>query len=243
MLDDYRDVIAYIQAGYLGCWGEWNTSAEGAGPAYAPLLHNAADRKDIIDHILSAYAAANLSPAAELRRPVFAKEVFDRNPQANVGLHNDCFLTNESDMGTYSNFDDDNRANFVNSEAAEAWAKELTADKSFGGETCPVADQRSGQPGEFGHDQGVPVPAGGQRFPEPGPCPVGTGETLVGERLLRRHAQGEKGILLCGEVLVVGDTRAYPIRSPLAPVKELWWSWQKTVNVITSFFIVSNHII
>jgi hypothetical protein len=64
--------------------------------------------------------------------------------------------------------------------------------------------QRPGQAVEFGHDQGISGPAGGQRFPESRPCPVGTGQALICERLPRRHPQSGQGILLCGEILVVG---------------------------------------
>jgi hypothetical protein len=140
MLGDYRDVIAYIQAGYLGRWGEWNTA--GYNSVNAPLLYNYADRSGIIDRALSAYAAENVLPDVALRRPVFAKEVIDRHPAANVGLHNDCFMTSNSDMGTYSNFPD-SPANFGSSSAAKAWAQAFTTNKSFGGETCPLTDNPS----------------------------------------------------------------------------------------------------
>ncbi|HKJ12933.1 MAG TPA: DUF4832 domain-containing protein [Ornithinimicrobium sp.] len=135
MLGEYRDVIAFIQAGYLGRWGEWNTA--GDNPNQAPLLYNFADRIDIINYILSAYASNGVMQDVELRRPVFAKEVIDQNPQANVGLHNDCFMTTDSDMGTYSDFPG-SPANFGNSAAAKLWAQSFSANKSFGGETCPV---------------------------------------------------------------------------------------------------------
>lgn len=59
MLGDYKDVIAFIQAGYLGNWGEWNT-ADGYSAANAPLLHSYADRTDIIDTVLTAYAAEGI---------------------------------------------------------------------------------------------------------------------------------------------------------------------------------------
>jgi hypothetical protein len=64
LLGDYRDVIAYVQAGYLGNWGEWNT-ADGYSSVNAPLLYNYTDRNDIIDRVLSAYAAENM-PRARL---------------------------------------------------------------------------------------------------------------------------------------------------------------------------------
>lgn len=122
MLADYKDVIAFIQAGYLGNWGEWNTASSGGCPAYspanAPLLYCCTDRNAIIDHMLSAYAAAGIAQDVEIRTPVFAKEVVERyskddKPAPNIGLHNDCFMSSEdsddvpvdgSDSGTYSDF-------------------------------------------------------------------------------------------------------------------------------------------
>ena len=135
MLGGHRDVIAYIQAGYLGRWGEWNTAGDQS--ANAPLLYNYTDRRDIIMRVLSAYSAKSVLQHVELRRPVFAKEVIDLNSSANVGLHNDCFMTSTSDMGTYSDFPG-SPANFGSSTAAKAWAQSFTANKSFGGETCPM---------------------------------------------------------------------------------------------------------
>jgi hypothetical protein len=105
-LGDYRDVIASIQAGYLGSWGEWTTAGETAAgepldSSNAPFLYSYDDRSDIIDRVLTSYAAAGVLQDVELRTPVFAKEVIDRNPSAYVGLHNDCFMTNDDDRGTY----------------------------------------------------------------------------------------------------------------------------------------------
>ncbi len=45
--------------------------------------------------------------------------------------------------------------------------------------------QGPGQAVKLGHDQGVPAPAGRQRLPQSGPCPVRAGEALVGESLFR----------------------------------------------------------
>jgi hypothetical protein len=184
MLGDYKDVIAFIQAGYLGNWGEWNT--DGYTKENAPLLYNRTDRCEILDHILFAYAAAGIAQDVELRRPVFAKEVVERweNPEnsdiygedasANVGLHNDCFMSStvlpnsSSDGGTYSNFFDfvdgseqnlSKELGLATVEDARKWAEDWTEHSSFGGETCPnkehPGDERwrfcnnmTGDPGE-----------------------------------------------------------------------------------------------
>ncbi|CAA9295713.1 MAG: hypothetical protein AVDCRST_MAG93-4240, partial [uncultured Chloroflexia bacterium] len=146
MLGDYKDVIAYIQAGYLGNWGEWNAAGKDAAgesytPANAPLLYNISQRNEIIDYVLAAYKAKNIMQHVELRRPVFAHEIERRNPTARIGFHNDCFMSNEHDRGTYENFDDDddNPANFPNTpDDAITYAQNLTANASFGGETCPA---------------------------------------------------------------------------------------------------------
>src|SRR5450755_93518 len=47
-------------------------------------------------------------------------------------------------------------------------------------------------------------PAGGQRFPEPGPGPAGPGQTVVDVDAVRLHAERGKCVALGGEVLGVG---------------------------------------
>ena len=142
-------MIAYIQAGYLGRWGEWNWDPEsGYTKDNAPLLDNIAFRKEIIDWVIDEYDRVGIMQHVELRRPVFAHEIEQRNlkqgnPPARIGFHNDCFMTTTSDMGTYSNFDDCDPStnpdcpNFATSEEAKAWAQSFTENASFGGETCP----------------------------------------------------------------------------------------------------------
>jgi|SRR5215211_1511667 len=139
MLAEYKDVVAFIQAGYLGRWGEWNTDEH---PGTAPFLYDYPTRERIIDYVLAQYELKEIEQDVELRRPVFAKEVLDRNPDAKVGLHSDCYLLNDSHGGTYSDFtledgSSGSEKNFGDVEKAEAYAQWLTANASFGGETCP----------------------------------------------------------------------------------------------------------
>src|SRR4051794_25676122 len=138
MIAAYKDVIAFIQAGYLGKWGEWNTEDE--PDTTAPFLFNDANRAEIIDHVLKTYKEHQIEQDVGLRRPVFAREVILRaeangEPRPNVGIHTDCFMASNSDVGTYSDFENID-ANFHSVEKAKACARELAEDASFGGETC-----------------------------------------------------------------------------------------------------------
>jgi hypothetical protein len=62
----------------------------------------------------------------------------NNEPKPNVGLHSDCFASSNSDGGTYSDFEIDIEANFGDVEVAKAYARDLTEDASFGGETCDL---------------------------------------------------------------------------------------------------------
>jgi hypothetical protein len=139
MLAEHADVIAFVEAGYLGRWGEWNHAEHDASTA--PVLVDPAARRDFLAYVVDAYAAAGLDRFVELRRPLFARELIDAEGPSAVGLYNDCFMTNEADYGTYSNFEDDNPSNFASAAEAKAWAVELTATAPFGGETCPTGDE------------------------------------------------------------------------------------------------------
>ena len=142
MLGDYRDVIAFVEAGYLGRWGEWNHA--GYDASAAPLLVDPTSRREVAARALDRYRAAGLERHVELRRPIFAREVLAEHPESagGIGLYDDCFMTNDSDMGTYSNFESGNPHNFASTAEAIAWAESHTLDASFGGETCPFAGAR-----------------------------------------------------------------------------------------------------
>ena len=139
MLADFVDVIAFIEAGYLGRWGEWNHAGHDASTA--PILVDPSERQAFLAYVLDAYEAAGVRRFVGLRRPLFAREIIDREGPSLVGLYNDCFMTTSSDYGTYSNFESDNASNFASAEDAKAWAIDLTATAPFGGETCPTGDE------------------------------------------------------------------------------------------------------
>lgn len=142
MLAAYREVIAFVEAGYLGRWGEWNWA--GYGPENAPILADPARRRAFLDHVVRTYGSAGLDRFVGVRRPVFARELMATHPESSVhvSLYNDCFMTDASDMGTYANAESDNPHNFGSVEEARTFAQTWTENAPFGGETCPSADPR-----------------------------------------------------------------------------------------------------
>lgn len=132
MLRDNADVIAVMQAGFIGAWGEWHGSTNG--------LDNDADRADILGALLAALPS---SRCVQVRTPMYKEAIFPGGPltdveaftesdRARVGHHNDCFLASESDMGTYA-------------APVSEWEGYVASDTRFtamGGETCALYEPR-----------------------------------------------------------------------------------------------------
>lgn len=134
VLQQNADVIAVMQAGFIGAWGEWHTSTNG-------LLDDPLDKFDILEAILDALPA---SRAVQLRYPPYKhegygeplteQEAYSAFSKARVGHHNDCFLASDTDYGTYP------------SGEIERWKDYIASDTLFvpmGGETCQLNPPRS----------------------------------------------------------------------------------------------------
>ncbi len=74
----------------------------------------------------------------------------------------------------------------------------------------PRVGQRTGQPVEFGDHQGVSFPAGGHRFPQSRPFPVGAGQPVINIDTGGGDAQPSQCVTLGREVLLVGGTAGVP---------------------------------
>ena len=104
LLQEYSDIIYVLQAGFIGSWGEWSISTH---------FGKDSDRRRVVDALLDALPPTR---QIQLRTPAFKRRVFgsklrdtitlatafDGSPLSRVGGHNDCFLANGSDAGTYS---------------------------------------------------------------------------------------------------------------------------------------------
>jgi Domain of unknown function (DUF4832)/Domain of unknown function (DUF4874) len=132
-LQKNADVIAWLQAGFIGAWGEWHTSTNG--------LDNLTDKQQILSALL---AALPKDRTIQVRYPSNIIEMFPEpltafgeSDQARVGFHNDCFLSSETDVGTYE------RGDSITIERDQTYLAELTKFTPAGGETCAVFPPRT----------------------------------------------------------------------------------------------------
>ena len=109
------DIIAYVEAGLIGAWGEWFYSSNG--------LNNTEDRRTVTLALLAALPQERM---VAVRTPGYKQAIFN-SPlplnvniahsginQARVGHHNDCFLASSTDYGTYGDIEADK--NYLNME-------------------------------------------------------------------------------------------------------------------------------
>ena len=135
-LQSNADVIAWLEAGFIGAWGEWHTSTNG--------LDNLTDKQEILFSLLKALPESRMVqvryPAniIEMFPDVLTQEqAFDGSNQSRVAHHNDCFLSSETDVGTYE------RDGVVTIERDQAYLAELTRFTPMSGETCAPNPPRS----------------------------------------------------------------------------------------------------
>ncbi len=135
------DVIFALEAGFIGMWGEWHSSANG--------LDNMRDRTDIMKALLAALPRNRM---VTIRYPLYkqyifnrseptpAAEAFGKTDYARVGHTNDCFLVNEHDAGTYLQESRDGRLGGYNPAIKEYVARD-TRFVPMGGETCGMHER------------------------------------------------------------------------------------------------------
>lgn len=128
VLRNNSDVIALMQAGFIGLWGEWWFSDHFQPDA------DWIDRSEILTGILDVLP---ITRTVQLRTPRYKQNIFsdsvpvdqsnahDGSYQTRTGHHNDCFVSSESDGGTYI----DTLTEFPYLEEESKWV-------AMGGETC-----------------------------------------------------------------------------------------------------------
>lgn len=136
LFQEYCDVIAVLQAGFVGCWGEWYyTNHYVQNPVsdedYLP-------RKRVLEALLDALPQRR---EVSLRTPTFKKRMYgltaadsltaqtahDGSKMSRISGHNDCFGASPDDFGTFRDTDD-----------RLLWMAD-TKYQFMGGETCQTS--------------------------------------------------------------------------------------------------------
>lgn len=134
VLNANADVIAVLQAGFIGAWGEWHSSQN--------QLDRPQPKAKILTALLSSLPSSRMVQLRYPRdiqanhpQPVTAAGAFRGTNRARIGLHNDCFLADPTDVGTYK----------PNLQPLRTYLGQIAPFTPVGGETCGIksAENRS----------------------------------------------------------------------------------------------------
>lgn len=134
VIRENADVLAVMQAGFIGAWGEWHSSTNG--------LTTPENEEAVLNAILAELPADRMT---QIRTPTEKGAIYGDSPltladawtstaAARIGHHNDCFVSSEDDVGTYP------------SDEVEMWKNYVAQETLYtpmGGETCDPFPARS----------------------------------------------------------------------------------------------------
>jgi hypothetical protein len=145
------DVIAVLQMGFIGIWGE-NYYTDFFGDAsqspYYLTANNWNDRAQVCNALLDALPTSRAVQVryAQMKQkfiygenapltvaPLTEVEAFNGTRKSRLGFHNDCFLASEDDFGTFTSYDENGGADTAI--LKPYWATD-TRFVPVGGETC-----------------------------------------------------------------------------------------------------------
>lgn len=124
------DVLAVLQGGFIGAWGEWHSSYHG--------LASAQNKTTILYELLGAMPSDRMVQirtvpdiADRVGGPLSAGEAYNGSAKARVALKNMCFLANQDDAGTFS-------WNYQKWQYYKDYLAQASNYMAVGGETCEV---------------------------------------------------------------------------------------------------------
>ena len=115
ILQENYDVISYMEAGFIGAWGEWYYSSH--------HLNNTTSRRSVLFALLDALPVKRdvVIRTPDYKRKIFqvdtpldSAEAFSGSDRSRTGAHNDCFLASATDYGTYLDNDIEGDKNYLN---------------------------------------------------------------------------------------------------------------------------------
>jgi hypothetical protein len=118
LLTKNADVIAYLEAGFVGCWGEWHHSSNGLNAEGTPLEgHITPATRQILDALLNAvppermialrypkqkfeyFGSNDWQPIA----PLLVSQAWNGSNRSRIGHQDDCFVCSDTHGGSYTN--------------------------------------------------------------------------------------------------------------------------------------------
>ncbi len=158
LLRQNSDVIAVMQEGFIGIWGEgYYTDYFGDASGNGPGFINDSSwrlRNEVLKAELDALPSDRMiqvrTPQAKQKflygpaappssAPLEPSAAFNRSYAARIAFHNDCFLSSPDDYGTYGDY---SRPAATRNAATDSIRKYISADSKYiavGGETCDDA--------------------------------------------------------------------------------------------------------
>jgi Domain of unknown function (DUF4832)/Domain of unknown function (DUF4874) len=113
ILQQNKDVIAFMEAGFVGCWGEWHNSSNGL--SYFDSSEISPSQKTILTKTLEVlpkdrmvairyprqmfgyFGSNNYAPIA----PLSPNTAYTGSAQSRIGIHDDCLVCSDVNGGTY----------------------------------------------------------------------------------------------------------------------------------------------
>jgi hypothetical protein len=155
LLQDNADVIACMQMGFIGTWGEnyysdyfGDPSSNGNGKL---TDENWSDKNEVLRALLGALPQSRM---IQVRTPQMKQryvygvdaptssaaltdaDAFNGSDEARIGLHNDCFLSSPDDYGTYDDYGNSSSPRTNAYTILHAYAETDGKYTVVGGETC-----------------------------------------------------------------------------------------------------------
>ena len=123
----HADVILLVHAGFIGAWGEWHSSSNGLTSAE----NKAAIMRALLDNMPKNRAIQFRYPRdllANYPNVLSSANAFNGSDQSRIAHHNDCFLADYHDSGTW--------IPESNAPALKTYIEQVSLYTPVGGETC-----------------------------------------------------------------------------------------------------------
>ncbi|HRH47955.1 MAG TPA: DUF4832 domain-containing protein [Panacibacter sp.] len=154
IFQENADVLACLQMGFIGMWGE-NYYSDFFGDASSNSIgkftdENWADKNEVLKALLDAVPADRM---IQVRTPQLKQryvygvnastnsaalteaESFNETDKSRIGFHNDCFLSSPSDYGTYDDYGNSS-SDRISGNILKPYMMEDSRFVAVGGETC-----------------------------------------------------------------------------------------------------------